>query len=126
VAADHFEAGIASYEKLAAERSLDRARRKTALAAEGGTRGGTRTGTMTGTAAGSGSISAFAAANQTGMQSGAPAGLRSEDDAGMNPNGDAGMRSEGDTNPTLRDILGGEFDLSRAVIEAEILTPKYL
>jgi hypothetical protein len=33
--------------------------------------------------------------------------------------------TEGDS-ATLRDILGGDFDLRRAVIESEILTPKYV
>ena len=31
-----------------------------------------------------------------------------------------------DTPATMRELLGGDFDLRRAVIEAEILTPKYI
>ncbi len=30
------------------------------------------------------------------------------------------------TRTSLQDVLGGEFDLRRAVVEAEILTPKYI
>jgi hypothetical protein len=83
VAADHFEAGIDAYEKLARERSLerslDRSRQKTA-------------------------DTAITAVNNT----------------------PANVAAEGENRPVLPDILGDEFDLRRAVIEAEILTPKYL
>jgi hypothetical protein len=39
---------------------------------------------------------------------------------------DGGSSVPEDGSDRLRAILGGEFDLRRAVIEAEILTPKYL
>ncbi len=35
------------------------------------------------------------------------------------------LNGNADNGDTLEEILGGEFDLRRAVIEAEILTPKY-
>ncbi len=34
-------------------------------------------------------------------------------------------RDDDDRPTTLQELLGGDFDLRRAVIEAEILTPKY-
>jgi hypothetical protein len=36
------------------------------------------------------------------------------------------VRSRGVSAVVLADMLGGEFDLRRAVVEAEILTPKYV
>ena len=87
---------ISSYEKLAAER--------------------THRTTYSGTVSAKGMDMANAAARTTGVRTSiAPAETPIAEDDARNRN----------DNGTLADILGGEFDLRRAVIEAEILTPKY-
>jgi hypothetical protein len=96
VRADRFEAEIAAYERLTAQRA-----RRSTLASTGGSPTG---------------VVSSAKAEQ--------ADYRTADDS-TDSMGSTGL-ADNAAPTTLRELLGGDFDLRRAVIEAEIMTPKYL
>jgi type II secretory pathway pseudopilin PulG len=102
----YFEDEIAAYERLAAERArrstLDIV--KTAPTSAGRVANFAAAATATGTTG----------ATVSGASSAAPS-----PDSLVSPDAAA-------TPPTLRELLGGDFDLRRAIIEAEILTSKYV
>jgi hypothetical protein len=68
------------------------------------------------------------AAERTHRTTLVPALVGTADDSMVAPIGSEGSGgyAGGDTPAPLRELLGGDFDLRRAVIEAEILTPKYI
>jgi hypothetical protein len=105
----YLEDEIAAYERLAAERArrstLDAV--KTANAPAGRVANFAAAATATGTTGATGTT-------VSGASSAAPS-----PDSLVSPDAAA-------TPPTLRELLGGDFDLRRAVIETEILTPKYV
>jgi hypothetical protein len=61
-----------------------------------------------------------------GTKMGSDSAARAGDSAGDAMEGDNTGGTNGDAATRLAAVLGGEFDLRRAVIEAEILKPKYL
>ena len=104
LSAEVFEDEVAAYERLATQR----AQRSSLTGAEASI------GTA-GLGTGSGSIAAKVVHATAGMAA-------SPEESNFALTTDAADNAQ----TTLRKLLGGEFDLRRAVIEAEILTPKYV
>jgi type II secretory pathway pseudopilin PulG len=100
VRADRFEAEIAAYEQLAAKRT-----RQSIPAAAAST-----------------SATASARVSTTSVPASAAPGAA----AAIDIEAMADLSAPEGDSATLRDLLGGDFDLRRAVIESEILTPKYV
>ncbi len=98
--AESLEDEVTAYERLAEQRASRSSHTGTAVAGFG-----TTSGTVSGTAFGT----------LSGTTSGIAAGAVA----------DAVANADDDGPTTLQELLDGDFDLRRAVIEAEILTPKY-
>jgi hypothetical protein len=76
--------------------------------------------------AGRATNSAMAASSSKAADFSSSAGVLSvggADGAGVTDDTDG---VDGEVQTSLQELLGGDFDLRRAVIEAEILTPKYI
>ncbi len=114
--AGYEEDEIAAYERLAAQRARRSTLAQTRVTSSSTAGSTSASGGVSGSMASSGSsVAAYAAAGS------AAAGSVAADRDGLAASTDA---TEDKT--TLQELLGGNFDLRRAVIEAEILTPKYI